>query len=253
MNVIKIAVPVIHGRRKFHFDKGRPWSIIEHVLLFTLSRNRSTASELALKGDIPQRVVIEGLIRLMRAGWVEMLYEGESVFFEATMNGSVAAKKDELPFASQRLSRKMNFVIDQITGTIYRSRELPFYHEYALVEREKNERIIRIERPSHVLMDEVSPLVEALFLDDEKFVSVDPSGERLSERWSLITVRDGEIEGLSKRAPTLLKESIKKAAESAPEKILAPNAANSLVNLVQIPFVPFDNSAICPTTSATIL
>ena len=174
-------------------------------------------ANLSERGDIPQRVIIEALIRLMRAGWVEMMERNSGVIFRITANGIVAVSSEELPNAPRRLSRNMNFVVDQISGTIYRSRELPFYHEYVIRERAKKERIVWIERPERSLMDEVRPLVEALFMDDEIFISMDHSGDRLSERWSLVTVRDDKPDGLPHRAPATLVEAVKSAARQAPD------------------------------------
>lgn len=218
MSVVRVAVPVLHGRRRFHFDKGRPWSVIEHTLLFSLTLSSATANELSESGNIPKRVVIEALIRLMRAGWVEMIQNASGVLFKATKNGIAAAAKDELPNVPRRLSRNMNFVVDQITGTIYRSRELPFLHTHMVEDRAKRERIVWLKRPSTTQVGEVRPLVEALFMDDEKFVSMDSCGDRPAERWSLVTVRDGEPDGLNRRAPAALIEAVKAAAAKAPTR-----------------------------------
>ena len=217
MSIVRVAVPVLHGRRRFHFDKGRPWSIIEHALLYSLKIKEATTANLSERGNIPQRVVIEALIRLMRAGWVEMMERNSGVIFRITDNGVVAVSSEELPNAPRRLSRNMNFVVDQISGTVYRSRELPFYHEYVIRERAEKERIIWIQRPERPRVDEVRPLVEALFMDDEKFISMDHSGDRLSERWSLVTVRDDKPDGLPHQAPTTLVEAVKLAAKQAPD------------------------------------
>lgn len=215
MSVVRVAVPVLHGRRRFHFDKGRRWSVIEHVLLDALTREESSAARLAERASVPRRVVIEALIRLMRAGWVEMRGGAAGVSFQATENGIHAAALEELPSVPRRLRRVMNFVVDQISGTIYRSRELSYYHDHVVKEREKKEAIVYIERPSGFSDTQVQPLVEALFLDDEKFVSMDWDGDRLSERWSLVSVRDGEPEGIPARAPEELVDAIRKAASTA--------------------------------------
>ena len=216
MSVVRVALPVLHGRRRFHFDKGRRWSIIEHVLLDALSRKDTTASNLAEEAGIPRRMAIEALIRLMRAGWVEMVPIAAGVTFRSTPNGHLAAALDELPSVPRRLSRVMNFVVDQITGTIYRSRELTFYHDHVVAERATKEAIVYIERPGEVYDTQVRPLVEALFQDDERFVSMDWDGDRLSGRWSLITVRDNEPEGLPLRAPPALGQAVRQAAIAAP-------------------------------------
>lgn len=215
MTVVRIALPVLHGRRRFHFDKGRPWSIIEHVVLSALAKNPSTAADLATRGEVGQRVIIEALIRLMRAGWVEMVERRAAVTFRITDNGMVAVSSDELPNVPRRLSRNMNFVIEQISGTVYRSRELPFHHEHVILERAKKETIAWIERPGEPKLEEIRPLVDALFMDDEKFISMDFNGERLSTRWSLVTVRDQIPEGLPSRTPLVVTNAVKEAAKEA--------------------------------------
>ena len=241
MSVVRVAVPVLHGRRRFHFDKGRPWSVIEHALLDALKKKETTAADLSKHGNIPQRVVIEALIRLMRAGWVEMMERKSGVIFRITGNGGLAASFEELPNAPRRLSRNMNFVVDQISGTVYRSRELPFYHEYVISERAERERIVWIKRPEKPYMGEVRPLVEALFMNDEKFISMDHSGDRLSERWSLVTVRDDKPEGLPHRAPAALSEAVKSVARQEPDT----------ANLKQ--FVPYPPSPITDSNLRPLL
>jgi len=107
----------------------------------------------------------------------------------------------------------MTFVIDQITGTLFRGRDLPFVHEHVMDKRQQQgEPIVRIERPLTQLVEEVRPLVDALFQSDEKFVSIDPYGSRLAKRWALVPVRNGQPEGLTTRAPERLIEEIKRAA-----------------------------------------
>jgi cardiolipin synthase len=220
MSLIKVAVPVLQGRRKFHFDKGRPWSVLEQLLLSELDRGPTTVQALGTRATIPQRVIIEALIRLMRAGWVEMIQSATAVQFQITPEGRVVKEYDQLPTAPRRLSRNMTFVIDQVTGTLFRSRELPFVHEHVVEKREEQgEPIIRIERPARQLIEEVRPLVDALFQADEKFIAMDPYGSRLAKRWAVVSVRDGQPEGLSPRTPPKLVCEIKRAAAVMSSKI----------------------------------
>ena len=212
MSLVRVAVPVLHGRCKFFFEKGRPWTVVEHVLLESLAKKSYNIIDLAEAGNLPQRLTIEAVIRLMRAGWVEMVEKGASVTFRATANGAVAATREELPNAARQQCRSMNFVVDQITGTVYRSRELPFLHQHIIEEMAKNEKIVWIERPDMERRDEVSQLLEVLFSHDEKFVSMDYDGGRLAERWSLVSVRDGKPSELTLRAPGELIECIETAA-----------------------------------------
>jgi cardiolipin synthase A/B len=77
--------------------------------------------------------------------------------------------------------------------------------------------VIWLQRPTQPIHDQIRPLVDALFLDDERFLAMDPTGERLAERWALVTVRDGAVEGLPARAPKILVEDIQVAARTAPK------------------------------------
>lgn len=218
MSIVRVAIPVLQGRRKFHFDKGRPWSILEHILLTALARRDSTARELATQADVPQRIIVEGLIRLMRAGWIQMIQRTGSVSFQPTREGLIASTGDELPSAARRMSRNMTFVVDQIAGGVFRSRELPYLHTHMVEERATKEAIVWIERPEQLLMEGVESLVAALFQEDEKFIAMDASGDRLAERWSLVTVRDGEVDGLASRASPELVGTIKLAAQRTPQR-----------------------------------
>ena len=68
MNIVRVALPVFRVARKFHIEKGRPWSILEQLLLSSLVAAPATVDRLAKAGDIHHRLVIESLIRLMRGG-----------------------------------------------------------------------------------------------------------------------------------------------------------------------------------------
>jgi hypothetical protein len=48
-------------------DKGRPWSVVEHIILEALTEKAWTAAELAAAGKLPRRVIVESCARLMRA------------------------------------------------------------------------------------------------------------------------------------------------------------------------------------------
>ena len=216
MSMIRIAIPVLRGKRRFHLDKGRPWSVVEHLVLSALSKRPWTAAQLATQGDLPRRLVIEMVVRLMRAGWVELSQGVDGIKFHANAAGKEVAGQDELPNVPKRISRWMNFVIDKVTGTMYRGRELSFYEKHVLEERAKRERLVWMESREIDVTDEVRALVATLFEDDEKLVAIDPTGDRLVDRFALVSVRDGKVEGLPARAPAELEALILEAADHAP-------------------------------------
>lgn len=215
MSVVRVAIPLLKGKRKFFLEKGRPWSLAEHVLLAALTNKPRTVNELAVAGDVPQRLVLEAIIRLMRAGWVTLQQESRGVVFSATAAGHNVVGDEELPKLAKSTSRWMNFVIDQVTGTLYRSREMPFVEQHVTEKRAARERLVWLKPRDLDAFDDTSGVLETLFEDDEKFLGVEPSVERMVKRFAIATVRGSNVEGLPPRAPAELVELVRRAARIA--------------------------------------
>lgn len=212
MSSVRVAVPLFRGKRRFHLEKGRRWSVAEHIVLASLADRPRSADELAREGRMHRRLALEMLIRLMRAGWVELRPDGSGTVFQTSPAGLAAAGRAELPVVARPLSRWMNFVVDRITGSIFRPREMPFLHRNAVMERADREPIVWLEPRKVEAQFEIQDLVSHLFQEDETFVALDPAGDRLMERFGLVLVRGGSVEGLPERAPAALNEAIRQAA-----------------------------------------
>jgi hypothetical protein len=50
MSVVRVAIPLVKGKRRFFLAKGRPWSLVEHVFLAALAVNPRTVDDLAAAG-----------------------------------------------------------------------------------------------------------------------------------------------------------------------------------------------------------
>lgn len=212
MSSVRVAVPLFRGKRRFHLEKGRRWSVAEHIVLASLAERPRSADELAREGRMHRRLALEMLIRLMRAGWIELRPDGGGTVFQASPAGIAAAGRAELPVVARPLSRWMNFVVDRITGSIFRPREMPFLHRNAVQERAEREPIVWLEPRKLEAQFEIQDLVSHLFQEDETFVALDPAGDRLMERFGLVLVRGGNVEGLPERAPVALTIAIREAA-----------------------------------------
>lgn len=193
MSLINVVIPVMRSRIQFIVDKGRPWSVVEHIILDALTRKEWTAGELALAGNISRRIIVESCARLMRAGWVELLQDDRSVRFRATARGVGVASYDELPSVMTRRKRPASYVVDLVAGDVFRSRDWDIHHEEELQDRAKIESFVWIQAPPLKIDYAISELIELLLDEDEKFVDAEPSGP--VRRCALVTVRDGVIEG----------------------------------------------------------
>lgn len=220
MTTVRVAVPVLQGTKKFVFDKGRPWTVIEHSLLASIAQGAQSFLKLHQGSNLPRRVLVEAIVRLMRVGWVELLDVGSNMNFQITPSGTAAATLRELPSPLTRHKQRRSFVIDQISGTAFRRRQLPFHHEYHIQDLEKRDaNIIRISRPQKENMGDATSLLHVLFEEDEQFVAFDGGGERLMERWALVVVRDGIVNGLPSHASEELKATILETARSYQPKL----------------------------------
>jgi cardiolipin synthase A/B len=218
MSAVYVGVPVLQDLRRFHFDRGRRWNAVEHLVLQGLAKKARTAGQLVEESDLPRRVVLEVLIRLMRAGWVELQADSRQVTFHATNRGTAVATEDELPWVTERIARRMGFAIDLITGSVFRRRDLTSLWRDEWGKRTHGQRAVAIARPE-ILPDDlghISTLLGVLFNENEQLVRVDLSDHPPVERLALFVVREGRPEGLPPHAPAAFNRVLTDAASQAP-------------------------------------
>ena len=203
MSVVRVAVPVMRGKRRFHLLKGRPWSPIEHLILQAVVKEPRTAEVLAEKSGLPKRLIIEALIRLMRADWVEVSPQPAGTLFRATAGGREKSDFDELPNIPKAMTRWMTFVIDRVTGMTFRGRELPIFEKHVLDQRAERETLVWLQPSQSIFREEPRAVFSALLEEDETIVDIDAAGDRPVDRFAMITVRNGKPEGLPKAATDL--------------------------------------------------
>jgi len=141
--------------------------------------------------------------------------ERNGVVFSGTVAGHSVVGDEELPKLAKSTSRWMNFVIDKVTGTLYRSREMPFIEKHVVEKRATRERLVWLKPRNLDAFDDTAGVLATLFEDDEKFLGIEPSAERMVNRFAIATVRGTNVEGLPPRAPSELVELVKRAARNA--------------------------------------
>lgn len=183
-------------------------------MLDAVAREPASAAELAEKSDLPRRIVVEAFIRLMRVGWVELAPGPQGLIFNATPTGRAQVARGELQAPTVTQARWMGFVIDQVAGSVFRRTEIPVRHQNEL-SRVRKDALIYLERSEQHAREDLAELFAAMEGDDEEIIRVDPSPEKLVERFAVVTVTDGVIEGIPGRAKPELREAIlAKAAEA---------------------------------------
>jgi cardiolipin synthase A/B len=209
--VVQVAFPVLRGKRHFRIEKGRRWSIVEHLLLQAVSDKSASAEALAIRSKLPRRVVVEAFVRLMRATWVEMVSTRTGTEFQATPLGRIQANLDDLPAFPLEQHRWLGFNFDQVTGTVFRGRELRVVHK-----KDLSPDVIKLNAPNLHAVEDMGDIFSALEGEDEVIVGIRPSPDKLVRRFAVVTVRDSKkIDGLPLRAPQALYDSIVEASKVA--------------------------------------
>lgn len=237
MTAVQVTFPVLRGSRRFIIERGRRWSVIEHLLLDAVSRGAASAADLAERANLPRRVVVEAFIRLMRAGWVEIVATSKGSLFQITVSGASRVHQDQLPSATVTEPRWRAFAVEQVTGSVYRGRELELRHKNQLPSHTDENPVVHLgASPAHQLED-MSEVFTAIEGEDELIVSVDRGAEKLTERYAVVTVRESAIEGLPARAPALLRHMILHAAFGilGPDTTIASEKAGSAIAVREAP------------------
>ena len=209
-----VAVPVIKDSRKFYLEKGRRWTVVEHMLLEGLAKRDWSIAELTAASGLPRRVVIEVVIRLMRAGWVQLKAQPSGVIFTTTPTGRVYALRNDLPPVTHATSRYFGYVVELFYGTVFRARDLVTLTDEQWKTRRSGRSWAEIpERLTrHEALPDVHVLADRLLESDEHLTRVDVQDWRPRRLIGLVAVREGEIEGLGGDVPQKLRTAIIEAA-----------------------------------------
>lgn len=228
---VHVACPVLVATLRLHLEKGRQWSVVEHIILVSIAQRPHSVSEIAERGRLPRRLVIESLIRLMRAGWVELIASNSGrVSFRSTAAGAHAAQGESLPRITRLISRRASFAVDKITGSVFRARELILYTKERLAKLKERDTVLELEPNFEMPKPSYDEIMGVVLDEDETYRRMDPSGARPVERFAVVTVRENEIDGLPESPPRSLvraiqdraqKEGLTKGAPHVPAQVLA--------------------------------
>lgn len=217
-----LAVPVSVGSVTIHVAKGRRWSVVEHLLLDAVRQKPRSAGELATLACLPVRMVVEAMINLMRAGWVELVTEGAGSVFAATAGGRANVDHDDLPVVTRLIRRPVRYAVDRVSGTVLRYRDLDFI--WASRFRHMRDQVDAIIVPADNLPEPKQiDVIGSMLHDDEEYRGVVTNSARVGEGYALVRVANGKVRGLSKAPEALIAEILAVAARKTtpdrPEKV----------------------------------
>ncbi|MDQ1214390.1 phospholipase D-like domain-containing protein [Pantoea anthophila] len=211
-----ILLPLYKGVASLRIEKGEQWSDIEHIVLFTVFDESCTLQRLKELTNLSQSMLIEILIRLMRAGWIELLEQRPAMYFSITDYGRAVVEREKLPAITKEIKKNVHFAIDLLSGEIHLSNTFPHLlnpskSNRLLIPRHGDDEVTILNpvvncRNLHCDLDVLSKL---LMRPDESLVGFNTEKSWLSKGWyAKLIVTEYEIEGLPDKGVDKLKEII---------------------------------------------
>jgi hypothetical protein len=209
-----LYVPLYRMAVSYLVSTGRRWSVLEHLVLVEIAASRRTLPELSARSNMPNRLVIEAVINLMRAGWIEVRSTDAGVHFDVTNTGRRRIKDQDLPVRLLRDVRWISVCVDRLTGTWQRADDLELVYE-----RDLPEDANIVEPLMHTYDPNEGSLRDLFYLSaDEALEPSLPQFRTPSKPYARITISQGTIvAGLPPLAPMKMKQALLVASEAFAE------------------------------------
>ncbi|WP_050991071.1 phospholipase D-like domain-containing protein [Bradyrhizobium genomosp. I (2014)] len=222
-----LYVPVYRMSVSYLYSFGRRWSILEHMLLIESVAAKRSASDLAAMANVPHRLVVEALINLLRANWIEVRSDNGKVYFAATPAGQRHAKEESLPERLQNDIRWDSVCVERLTGHWMRSDDLDLVHEKDLPID-----AIRLDALLHTFEPNDASLRDLFRLNlNESLVPTAPQFRGLSLLYARVGIAFNEVQtGLAANSPLGLRQTLVKAsAEIKDDDNVSPSTKLNIV------------------------
>ncbi|MDQ0125517.1 phosphatidylserine/phosphatidylglycerophosphate/cardiolipin synthase-like enzyme [Pseudomonas lini] len=117
---IFVKVPFGFGTFRLKISRSQKWGAIDLMILISLIESPKTSQTLSSESCLPRQLIVEILIPLMKAGWIEIINSDSEFLFALTERGMAVSGNEELPSNQVPMSVVRSFLIDPLTGDCYR-------------------------------------------------------------------------------------------------------------------------------------
>lgn len=162
MTRLQVQVPVTRFAVAYELGEARPYSVFERLLLQAISEGVSNLDVLAGSFAVPARLVIEGVVTLIEAGWVGLRSEDNGLV--VTPAGETAATSGTPPttLATQR-PYPLHVVMERATGAFCRNADVTLVRDQELDDPSSG-RVVRLPadiNDNHIDTGDVRPLLRS--------------------------------------------------------------------------------------------
>jgi cardiolipin synthase len=200
MSLIEVAIPMMRGRRRFHVEKGRRWSIIEHLMLEAVSRAPATTAELS-KTIEPAPADCGGGIHTPYARWLGRDYQQSDCHnLSRDGRGEGANQGRGAKGLTTIRPRTMSFAYDRVTGQAFRGSEFSIRACYRMSKSADADALVFLSPAPRRDAEDLSQIYSALEGESEVIVGSDSSPHLPVEGFAVVRVMGGVIDDMSARA-----------------------------------------------------
>ena len=147
MKVIEVQIPVTRFAVAYETGGARPYSGFERLLLQAIDGGASGLDELTSVFAVPSRLVVEGVVTLIQAGWVGLAPADNALLTTAT--GSAAVRSGEPPVTLQtKRPHPLHVVMERVSGAYCRNADVTLVPNSSL-RTPNGESVIRLEPQIH--------------------------------------------------------------------------------------------------------
>ncbi|WP_269933754.1 phospholipase D-like domain-containing protein [Serratia liquefaciens] len=235
---IFVKVPFGFGTFRLTILRSQKWGAIDLMVLMSLIDKPKTSQQLSIDSFLPRQLVVEILIPLMRAGWIEIINSDNEFLFSLTDRGIAVSANEELPSNQEPLSVIRSFLIDPLTGDCFKFEKRKRKQNYLIYKSAKAKSLAKqygdycteLKVNHQKLTPKFTDILNCLPNDNEEIVRVEDEHLKMnfcnSLRYMLACVDDEDrVTGIPDISLSL-KESIVAAARNQ-RKIIADNTIAS--------------------------
>jgi phosphatidylserine/phosphatidylglycerophosphate/cardiolipin synthase-like enzyme len=157
---LQIQVPVTRFAVAYEIGEARPYSVFERLLLQAITEGVSNLDLLAASFAVPARLVIEGVVTLIKAGWVGLRSEDNGLVPTPVGQAAVASGAPPTTLAVQR-PYPLHVVMDRATGAFCRNTDVTLVRDKDL-DAPSNGGVVRLAadiNDNHIDTGDVRPLL----------------------------------------------------------------------------------------------
>jgi hypothetical protein len=221
---VLIAIPVYRISCRVGIDKGRGWSVMEEIVLWSMTRQSRTIGALVAETQLPRQIIVAAIARLMRFRLVEVtLMEGGAAFRASAYGFKEISGGKPLPVFPKRYTKPVSFVIECVSGEFFLSRDVTIMGPYKLdLERANGVEIrrVNVEGGGPPMSNEANlrrlSEVAARGWNEEVAVVDGRTVDVRDDEFMIVRVVDGLPRGLPENAGATLRKVVADAAGLPP-------------------------------------